>query len=117
VPGPERLRLARRAEEFMRENLRRGLLMAELCQEMNVSERALRYAFEDCFGVSPLAYFKALKLNAVHRQIRRAGPARARVQEVARQWGIVHMGNFAADYRRLFGEAPSTTARQAREIH
>ena len=31
------------------------------------------------------------------------------VQEVARQWGIAHLGNFATDYRRLFGASPSET--------
>lgn len=103
---PNRRRVVRRAEEFMLANLRRHVLMTELCRELGVSERTLRYAFGDIFGTSPLAYFKMLKLNAIRREIVRASSG-AGVQEVARQWGVVHLGNFAADYKRLFGEAPS----------
>ncbi len=112
-PVPNRQRVARRAEEFMLANLRSSLLMTSLCEELDVSERTLRYAFHDQFGVSPRAYFEMLRLNAIRHQI--VGTRETvRVQEIARQWGVVHLGNFAADYRRLFGEAPSKTARQAR---
>jgi AraC family ethanolamine operon transcriptional activator len=31
------------------------------------------------------------------------------VHEIARRWGFWHIGEFAADYRRLFGELPSQT--------
>jgi len=30
---------------------------------------------------------------------------------VANAWGFWHMGQFARDYRRLFGELPSDTLR------
>jgi AraC-like DNA-binding protein len=33
------------------------------------------------------------------------------VNEIAARWGFDHAGNFAADYRRLFGELPSQTLR------
>jgi AraC family transcriptional regulator, ethanolamine operon transcriptional activator len=109
--SPNRQRLARRAEGYMLAHLRQPIVIENLCEEMGVSERALRYAFHDHFGASPLAYFKMQRLNAIRRHIAGMPPGTARVQEIARQWGIVHQGNFAADYRRLFGESPSDTAR------
>jgi AraC-like DNA-binding protein len=33
------------------------------------------------------------------------------VQDVAAHWGFWHLGQFAQDYKRLFGELPSTTLR------
>jgi len=61
-----------------------------------------------------MAPFKALKLNAVYEalnsQLRASAPSGATVQEVAGQWGFTHTGNFAADYRHLFGELPSETS-------
>lgn len=33
------------------------------------------------------------------------------VQDVAARWGFWHMGAFASDYRRQFGERPSDTGR------
>ncbi|MCK5375915.1 MAG: helix-turn-helix domain-containing protein, partial [Acidobacteria bacterium] len=31
------------------------------------------------------------------------------VTDVANNWGFWHMGQFAADYRKMFGELPSQT--------
>jgi AraC family ethanolamine operon transcriptional activator len=39
----------------------------------------------------------------------RAAPDTATVQAIARRWGFWHTGEFAAAYRRLFGELPSQT--------
>ena len=35
------------------------------------------------------------------------------VTETALRWGFSHLGRFAADYRKTFGERPSETARRA----
>jgi AraC family ethanolamine operon transcriptional activator len=110
----DRRRLVERAEEFMLAGLSKPLLLGDLCEELGVSERTLRYAFHDRFGVSPLAYFKRQKLNSIRQQIRGSRPGSVGIQQIARDWGLVHMGNFAADYNRLFGELPSETGRQSR---
>ena len=36
-------------------------------------------------------------------------PSTTRVTDVANEWGFWHLGQFAADYRRHFGELPSET--------
>lgn len=110
TPAPGRHRIAGLAEEFMRANLDHPLPVAAVCEEFDVSERTLRYAFRDRFGTSPQAHFRALRLNAIRREIVAANGA-VRVQQLARRWGFVHLGKFAADYRGLFGELPSATAR------
>jgi AraC family ethanolamine operon transcriptional activator len=33
------------------------------------------------------------------------------VQDIAARWGFWHLSHFANDYRRMFGELPSETAR------
>ena len=101
--------MVKRAIEVMLANLDQTLLTADLCQELGVSSRTLRYAFEEQLGLSPMAYFKARKLAAVRRQLRLAAGDSVSVHVIARQWGFRHTGNFAADYRRLFGELPSET--------
>jgi AraC-like DNA-binding protein len=70
------------------------------------SERLLRYAFLERFGVSPKAYLLAVRLNGVRKELRAADPV-CTVIDVANIWGFWHMGQFAADYRRLFGNFPS----------
>jgi AraC-like DNA-binding protein len=55
-----------------------------------------------------MAYFRACRLHAVRQELKTA-PDRATVQAIARRWGFGHTGEFAAAYRRLFGELPSQT--------
>ena len=61
-------------------------------------------------GTSPLAYLHDLRLDRVRVDLAAgAGP----VTDVAMRWGLHHMGRFAADYKRRFGELPSQTAARA----
>ena len=82
--------------------------MLDLCRELAVSERTLHYAFQEVRGLSPMAYFRAVRLNAVRQELKAAADT-ATVHEVAQRWGFWHTGEFAAAYRRLFGELPSET--------
>lgn len=91
----------------MRANLNSALVGEDLCAEAEVSERTLRYAFGDIYGQGPMAFFKILKLHAVRGRLMTGGTEVATVHEIARRWGFTPTGNFAADYRRLFGELPS----------
>jgi AraC family ethanolamine operon transcriptional activator len=102
-----RARLVCRAEEYVRANLGHPLSMFDLCREFDISERTLRYAFQEFRGLSPMAYFKVCRLNAVRQELKAAFAGTATVYEIAQRWGFWHTGEFAADYRRLFGELPS----------
>jgi AraC family ethanolamine operon transcriptional activator len=105
----QRARVVRRAEEYMRARLGDPLSVLDLCRELGVSERTLHYAFREVRGLSPMAYFKASRLNAVRQELKAAPAGTAAVHEIAQRWGFWHTGEFAAAYRRLFGELPSET--------
>ena len=105
----QRARVVRRAEEFLQAHLGDPLSLLDLCREVAVSERTLHYAFREVRGLSPMAYFKASRLNAVRRELKAAPAGTASVHAIARRWGFWHTGEFAADYRRQFGELPSET--------
>jgi AraC family ethanolamine operon transcriptional activator len=98
----------KRARSFIEENARKPLAVRDVCRAAGVSWRTLDYAFREEFGVAPKAYLKATQLNGVRREIRRAEPPVV-ISDVANRWGFWHMGQFAADYRKLFGELPSET--------
>ena len=83
--------------------------VAELAEGMGVHERTLQRAFSEFDEVTPKSYLLALSLNAVRRALLRDEDVS--IGEVARRHGFWHMGQFAADYRRLFGELPSDSAR------
>lgn len=105
-----RTQLLRRADEFLRARLADPIGSIDLCAEFGISDRTLRLAFHERFGVGPMTYFRMLRLNAARREFKRS-PATS-VVVVARGHGFQHLGNFAADYRRAFGELPSETLRR-----
>jgi AraC family ethanolamine operon transcriptional activator len=104
-----RERLVRRADDYMWACLGEPLSLSDLCRELGVSERTLLYAFQEVRGLSPMAYFKAGRLNAARQELKAATPGTVTVREIAQRWGFWHTGEFAAAYRRLFGELPSQT--------
>ena len=84
-----------------------------LCRLTGVGERTLRYAFAESFGVSPKSYLQSRRLNAARRELRDGGTDTV-IADVANHQGFWHMGQFAADYRRMFGELPRETLARAR---
>ena len=51
------------------------------------------------------------RLQAVRRHLQRAA-AHESVSSIALHWGFAHLGRFAGDYLRRFGESPSATLRR-----
>jgi AraC family ethanolamine operon transcriptional activator len=78
-----------------------------------VGERTLQYAFRERFGLTPAAFLKARRLAAVRERLLRADESRETVGDASAALGFWHLGHFAADYRRAFGEVPSETLRRA----
>lgn len=103
----------KRARSFIEENANEPVAVRDVCHAAGVSWRTLDYAFREEFGVTPKAYLTSIRLHGVRREIRRADPPLA-ISDVANRWGFWHMGQFAADYRRLFGERPSETLARSR---
>jgi AraC family ethanolamine operon transcriptional activator len=87
--------------------------LADLCVAAQVPERTLINTFKRELGITPKAYIKGHRLFRVHRELWRADPSATRVSDVANAWGFWHMGQFAADYRKLFGELPSETLKRS----
>lgn len=117
-PGCSRARrthylIAQRAENFMRLNLRRNIYMNEICDAAGVSERGLRYAFEDLFGTSPNRYLSMLRLCAACRSLSMADSSRRSVKAIALSCGLWDLSRFADNYRKVFGELPRDTLMRA----
>ena len=52
---------------------------------------------------------KYYRLNAVRSALKRMDSAQVMVADIANEKGFWHMGQFAKDYRQMFGELPSDT--------
>ncbi|MEB3314331.1 MAG: helix-turn-helix domain-containing protein [Cyanobacteriota bacterium] len=112
LSGFARYWLVREAEDYIMAHLQEPLTVKDLCQALHCSRRPLFYAFEEVFGVSPMVYLKARRLQAVKSVLQFADPDQLEVMEVARRFGFWSSGHFARDYQRCFGERPRDTLRQ-----
>ncbi|WP_165229712.1 helix-turn-helix domain-containing protein [Aquisphaera insulae] len=108
----QRLAAVRKVEEYVRAFPDRRPGVLELCKLAGVSKRTLHYAFLEATGCTPKDFIKAIKLNAARRALRTIGPGAGHVEQVARRYGFHRPGNFASDFRRLFGELPSEFIRK-----
>jgi AraC family ethanolamine operon transcriptional activator len=86
----------------------------DICRVASVSERTMEYAFRERFGIAPKSYLLALRLNGVRRELKNSATTFSTITDLATKWGFWHMSQFAADYKRLFGELPSETIRKNR---
>jgi len=102
-------RAVRRCLEHIRHAPWHTLSPGKLCDLAHVSERSLQLAFRERFGLTPAAFLKARRLAMVRQQLLRSHSEQVSIGEAAATQGFTHVGQFAADYRRAFGETPSDT--------
>lgn len=81
----------------------------KLCHVTGINERTLQRAFLDKYNITPKSYIQAQRLNNAYKELLTSDPLKTNVADVASQLGYWHMSQFAADYRRQFGELPSET--------
>ena len=97
------------AEAYIRENRGSNIAIPELCDVANASQRMLEYAFRERYNMTPKAYILALRINTTRKQLQKANPYTNQVSQIAQQNGFLHMGQFGAYYKKMFGERPSDT--------
>ena len=85
------------------------ITIAELCSVANVSERTLEYAFREQYDLTPKSYTLIHRMNNARKQLRKSNPGKDTISEIARLHGFWHMGQFSADYKKIFAELPSET--------
>ncbi|MEA3277123.1 MAG: helix-turn-helix domain-containing protein [Pseudomonadota bacterium] len=108
-----RSRVLTRARDWLLANPESALSVTAMSRETGVPERTLRRAFVEHFGVPPKEYLRAMRLISVRRRLQQPETAERCIAEVAGAFGFWHASQFAADYRRLFGELPSKTLAQS----
>ncbi|MEU3274198.1 AraC family transcriptional regulator [Saccharomonospora sp. NPDC006951] len=82
---------------------------ASLAKAAGVSVRALQTAVRRDLDTTPMKYLQGVRLLRVRADLVAATRDSTTVAAVARHWGFGHLGRFAGDYQRRFGESPSHT--------
>jgi transcriptional regulator GlxA family with amidase domain len=108
--SPAARRALNRAMEYIEAHLSGTIRVASLCRYAGTNIRTLERIFKRELGMTPQQYVKARRLNAVRRCLLAENEVQGRyVTEVALSHGFAHLGRFAGDYRRYFGEYPQET--------
>jgi AraC family ethanolamine operon transcriptional activator len=113
-PRLPRQEIIRRSMELLKQRVGEPVQLGELVAAAEVSERTLRTAFKEYFGVGPVSYLQLRQLHQVHRELREADPETLTVARVLVDHGVWAFSRFASRYRRLFNELPSATLRKKR---
>jgi AraC-like DNA-binding protein/TolB-like protein/tetratricopeptide (TPR) repeat protein len=103
----------KRALVYMRANLAEKITLPGLAAMCAAPERTLLKQFKRFVGISPLAYLRRLRLNLARSKLSQADCETA-ICEIAISCGFIHLGRFATEYRRAFGESPSATRQRVR---
>jgi transcriptional regulator GlxA family with amidase domain len=98
----------RRAIDYMKANLAAPITIADIAEASGIAGRTLFQYFRDFRGTSPMRYLRDARFEKVRDALKCAQPEEG-VAELATKWGFCHLGRFAAEYQKRFGESPSET--------
>lgn len=113
VSAKARQRIVEEAEEIMVANLAKNLQMRKICEDLNVSLRTIYYAFRSRMGMTPLDFYKSLRLAKAKELFQ---GSRLSVREIALAAGFGHGGWFAKDYFERYGQLPCEALRESRRM-
>jgi len=108
-PGHDGGAVMLRFRDALEANTGRPMYLAEICAAVGVSERVLHMRCIEHLGIGPHRYLWLRRMHQSRRALARANRHDDTVTAIANDHGFSELGRFAAEYRKLFGELPSTT--------
>jgi AraC-like DNA-binding protein len=105
----------KRAIDYIQAHLNAAITLPDLVVASGVPGRTLLKHFQDHRGTTPMRYLRDARLARVREALSRPEAGES-VTEVAMAWGFQHLGRFAIEYRRRFGESPSETWKRAHSV-
>jgi AraC-like DNA-binding protein len=104
----------KRALGWLRSHLSEPIDLDLLASVAGARPRTLETHFRTFLGTTPLGWVRRMRLAHARRELERAR-SDATVTDIALASGFTQLGRFAANYRAVFGEAPSITLRRNRD--
>ena len=104
---------SRRAVALLADRLQDSWSVERLASAVGLSCRTLHRVVQRELGVSPMVLLRRVRLAQARADLEAPG-RNTSVTNVAYDCGFSHLGRFAQEYARRFGESPSETLRRAR---
>ena len=100
------------AKKILNESLDNPMSIEALSKTLNISERQLHHAFKSNYKMTPKKFLHNLRLNAVKEELLAAKAGEVKIEDVAFKYGFQYHSHFTREYKKLFGEMPSSTLAQ-----
>jgi AraC-like DNA-binding protein len=101
------------AQDFMHKHFSEHLVVKDLVEMLEISERSLFEGFRKFSNTTPMKFLLTVRLNEAQRCL--SDPdCKHSVTEVALRCGFTQLGRFSHLYREMFGELPSETTKRYR---
>ncbi|HEU0216590.1 MAG TPA: helix-turn-helix domain-containing protein [Stellaceae bacterium] len=102
-----------RALRWLRGHFSEPVGLERLADVAGVRPRTLETHFKVFLGTTPLGWVRQMRLRRARQQLLQSNP-HATVTDIAMANGFNQLGRFAAQYRKVFGELPSSTFQRSR---
>lgn len=102
------------ARAWIKEHLAEPRTVGDIARAVNLSPRHLHAVFIRHIGVSPARYLREQRMKHVRQLLLNSADPDLTINSAAAQAGIVHLGRFAGDYAKRYGEPPSMTLARTR---
>ena len=103
-----------RAIEYMESHADETVRLADIAAASGRSVRVLNAGFRKYQHLTPMEFLRDRRLDNARAALKKATDSSVTVTQVAHQWGLHHLGRFARNYKKRFGESPSTTLKRSR---
>lgn len=113
TPATPRRAVIQQAVDYIEGHLAEKITMESLAEALHMSVRSIQQGFRAELGMSPTTFIRERRLERVREELTDAIPSDGvTVTAVAERWGFHHLGSFAVEYRKRWGETPSETLRR-----
>ena len=106
-------RVLKEARALLEEKIDCDLKLSDAAQHLGITQRTLEYTFKQNLGMTPKNYLQILRLYTIRNELKLADPRVTKVSDIALKYAFFHMGHFAAEYKKLFGESPLETLKNS----
>ena len=103
--------IADRARDIVFANLERHVTIAELAQEMHVSQTQIKVCFNRVYGMPVFSYARKARMEAAADQLKETQDS---ILEIAGKYGYENGSKFATAFRSAMGVSPSQYRRRYR---
>ena len=98
--------------DYITSNLQQDISVQSLADQAQLSVRSLYALFEKHMSTTPLRFIREQKLSRIQACLADPSCNVRSVTELALDYGFVHLGRFAEQYRKQFTELPSDTLKR-----